>query len=285
MGHPRPPASRSRQSFGLAALPQRIHRDYLQRSRLHRYREFLIRALELGYRTMTLSAFARHVADESAGTGERILILRHDIDSDVSRAHRMWMIERELGAVGTYFFRLATWDLGLMREQAESGWEVGYHYEELATLVKRRGARTADEARALIVPARARLQAHLAELRAESGLALDVAASHGDFANRAVGVSNVELLADTEFRARAGVRLEAYDLDGHVDARTSDEARPGYWFPLDPLQAVERGERAVLVLLHPRAWGAAPIVNAVEDTRRAAAGTAFWVRRQARRSR
>jgi hypothetical protein len=37
-----------------------------------------------------------------------------------------------------------------MRQRAADGHEVGYHYEELATLVKQRGAATADEARALV---------------------------------------------------------------------------------------------------------------------------------------
>ena len=42
------------------------------------------------------------------------------------------------GGGGSYFFRRSTWDVGLMRELADAGREVGYHYEELATLVKAR---------------------------------------------------------------------------------------------------------------------------------------------------
>ena len=172
-----------------------------------------------------------------------------------------------------------------MRELADAGWEVGYHYEELATLVKARGAGTADEARALIAPAREHLRVALDELRADSGLALDVVASHGEFANRAVGVANVELTADRAYRASAGVRLEAYDVDPHVDARSSDEARTGYWWPRDPAETLQRGERAVLVLVHPRAWGGALRVNAREDLRRAIESGAYWLRRRARRGR
>jgi hypothetical protein len=171
----------------------------------------------------------------------------------------MWEIERELGIVGSYFFRRSTWDVRFMHELVAAGYEVGYHYEELATLVKERGAATADEARALLVPARARLASSLAELRSRSsGLPLDVLAAHGDFANRAVGVSSVELLADAAFRAEIGVRLEAYDVEGHVDARSSDNSILTYWSPRDPVEALRRGESAVELCCIPAPGGRHP---------------------------
>ena len=127
-----------------------------------------------------------------------------------------------------------------MRELAAAGCDVGYHYEELATLIRERGAASAAQARALIPEARERLRAALAELRAGSGLPLDLLASHGDFANRAVDVANVELLDDPGFRAELGVRLEAYDIAGDVDARATDAG--GAWWPEDPAAALARGE-------------------------------------------
>ena len=107
-------------------------------------------------------------------------------------------------------------------------------------------------------------------------------ASHGDFANRAVDVSNVELLDDRAFRAAAGVRLEAYDIAGHVDFRATDGAggRGAYW-PADPRRALERGARVVEVLVHPRAWGAAPLVNARLDLYRLVEGGRYALRRHA----
>ena len=266
-------------------IAQRVYCDYLRPERLDEFRRLIGRAVDLGYETLTLSAFARLVdAGEVAARG-RVLLLRHDVDTDVPRARRMWEIERELGAVGTYFFRRATWNLPFMRELAANGYEVGYHYEELATLVKQRGAATADEARALIIPARERLRTALAELRAHSAMQLDVLASHGDFANRLVDVSNTELLADRGFRAEIGVRLEAYDLEEHVDARASDNACPDAWEPLDPLRALERGIPVVELLVHPRAWGAAPAVNGRADLARMAEGCLYALRRARRRRR
>jgi hypothetical protein len=258
------------------SVATRIYRDYLQRERLDELRALMARAVELGYEPMTLSAFA-----ERDGAADRVLLLRHDVDSDVARARRIWEIERELGVVGSYFFRRSTWDVAFMHELSAGGCEVGYHYEELATLIKRRGARSPAEARALIEPARDALRASLAELRAHSRLALDVLASHGDFANRALDVANVELLKDAQFRAAIGVRLEAYDVEDRVDVRCFD-AGPDGWKPVDPARALARGAPVVELLLHPRAWGAAPVINARLDVERAVDGALYRMRRRRR---
>ena len=257
----------------------RLYGDYVQRERLDELEALLRTATERGYRTMTLSRFAERVASAPPDAGERILLLRHDIDTDLPRARRIWEMERALGVVGSYFFRRRTWDLGLMRELLAGGCEVGYHYEELATVVKERGAAEAAQARALIGVAQARLRETLSELRATSGLPLDVLAAHGDFANRACGVSNVELLADPAFREEIGVRLEAYDVETHVTARSSDGVPPDGWRPEDPADAILRGDRVVAILLHPRSWGGAPAANAREDLVRLREGCTYRLRR------
>jgi hypothetical protein len=262
----------------------RLYGDYVQRERLDDLEALLRTATGRGYRTMTLSAFAERVASGTPRADERILLLRHDIDTDVPRARRMWEVERAAGVVGSWFFRRRTWDPDLMRELLQAGCEVGYHYEELATVVKERGAAGEAQARALFGVARDRLRATLADLRASSGLPLDVLAAHGDFANRACGVSNVELLADPAFREQIGVRLEAYDVETHVSARSSDGAPGGGWSPEDPARAILRGEPVVGVLLHPRSWGGAPVANAREDLGRLREGFAYGLRRARRRS-
>jgi hypothetical protein len=265
-------------------IARRLHGDYLQRERLDEFHLFVRGALEHGYETLTLSAFADVAAAGPPQDDHRILLLRHDVDTDVGRARRMWEIERRLGVVGSYFFRRSTWDLGFMRELAAAGCDVGYHYEELATVVKERGAASAAEARALLGAARARLRTTITELRGSTGLALDVFAAHGDFANRAVGVSNVELLSDPGLRAEIGARLEAYDVEAHVSARSSDGVPPGGWEPEDPMHAIQRGERVVAVLLHPRSWGGAPAANARADLVRLREGCVYRLRRARRRT-
>jgi hypothetical protein len=267
------------------AIALRLHADYLQAERLDEFEALLRHALERGYKTMTLSTFAEIEALRAPDAAGRILLLRHDVDTDVARARRMSRIEQRLGVVGSYFFRRSTWDVGFMHDLAAAGFEVGYHYEELADVVKERGAATAKQARTLIGAARERLRENLARLRAASGMPLDVLAAHGDFANRVVGVSNVELLADAEFRTRIGVRLEAYDLEVHVSARSSDGIPPVPWVPEDPIHAIRRGEHVVEVLVHPRSWGGAPVANALADLVRLREACVYGLRVRRRRRR
>jgi hypothetical protein len=262
----------------------RVYGDYLQRERLNDLLAFLEAAVDHGYATMTLSAFADRVRTRCQQPGDRILLLRHDIDSNVPRARRMWEAERSLGMVGSYFFRRSTWDLDFMLELSSAGCDVGYHYEELATLIKRHGVATATETRELLGPSRARLRSTITALRADTGLPLDVLAAHGDFVNRAVGVSNREMLSDPCLRARIGVRLEAYDVETHVSARVADGVPPDGWRPHDPMDAIRRGDSVVAVLLHPRSWGRAPLDNARADLHRLGEGCAYRLRR-ARHSR
>jgi hypothetical protein len=268
---------------GAGTIARRLQGHYLQRERLDDFHALLRGALAHGYRTMPLSAFADLAAAGAPRADDRILLLRHDVDTDVRRARRMWEIERRLGVVGSYFFRRSTWDVAFMHELAAAGCDVGYHYEELATVVKERGAASASEARALLGAARDRLRTAVPELRERTGLALDVFAAHGDFANRAVGVSNAEMLDDRDLRSEIGVRLEAYDVEPHVTARSADGTQPAAWRPADPIHAIRRGEPVVALLLHPRSWGRAPLVNARADLQRAAQGCTYLVRRMRRR--
>jgi hypothetical protein len=55
----------------------------------------------------------------------------------------MWALERGFGVVGSRFFRRPTWDVPFMCELSEAGCDLGYRYEELATLIREHGAASA----------------------------------------------------------------------------------------------------------------------------------------------
>jgi hypothetical protein len=252
-------------SLGAArGIAGRLYGDYLLPSRLREYELLLSLALSAGYETLPLGEFA-----ERRATSERVLLLRHDIDSDLATARRMWEMEQRLGIRGTWFFRLSTWDDTLVAAIA-GGSEVGYHYEELATLAVRSGARSREAALALVEEARDLMRVNTAALRRRSGLPLTTFASHGDFANRHTGVRNTVLLDDAGLRAELDVRLEAYDqrLTSRLDARSSDCGYPRLWRPADPAEALRAGAGVIEILVHTRPWGAAPLTNARLDLAR-----------------
>jgi hypothetical protein len=244
-------------------------------SRLREYELLLALALTAGYETLPLGEFAARDA-----IPDRVLLLRHDIDSDLATAARMWRIEQRLGVRGTWFFRLSTWDDALIAEIASGGCEVGYHYEELATLALRHGARSREAALALLGEARDLLRVNTAAVRRRSGLPLTTFASHGDFANRRTGVANTVLLDDPGLRAELDVRAEAYDesVTSRFDARASDRGYPQLWVPADPAEALRAGAGVIEILVHTRPWGAARRANARLDLARLRDGALLLAR-------
>jgi hypothetical protein len=236
-------------------------------SRLDAYRRLLERFLEAGYTIVPVESIWELISSSQLDGSARYLVLRHDIDTDPATARRMWEIERALGCRGSYFFRLTTLDIPLMKAIAASGSTASYHYEEIATIAKRRRLRSRDEALAHLAEAQGEFVRNLARLRTQTGLPMTVVASHGDFANRHLGLPNWELLVDRDFRRRAGVELETYDeaVMGHVTSRHSDTLHPRYWIPASPELAIDRSEPVIYLLVHPRHWRAARLVNARDD--------------------
>ena len=263
--------------MNLASLRDRIYADFLMPSRLGAYRGLLELALCAGYRVVSIEAFWRLIRGDAVDPGGQYLVLRHDIDTDASTARAMWDIDRGFGIESSYYFRLSTTDVELMREIADGGGQASYHYEEIATIAKQLHLRRAADVSDHLPEAQALFRENLERLRAATGLPMRVVASHGDFVNRAVGVPNRAILDDPEFRRRAGIELEVYDeaLVRHVTSRYSDTPHPRYWASGDPVDGIARREAVIQVLVHPRHWRVHRLVNAADDIHRVAEGLAY----------
>ena len=265
----RPTARRDGLARTFGSIRSRLFADFAMPSRMAEFRGLLEAAQTAGYRVVSLDRVPE--PDPTSGSGRGLtLILRHDVDTDPVTARRMWQIEQPLGIRGSFFFRLSTVDPELMGEIEADGGQVGYHYEELATVAKRRRVRDRATLIGLVPEARNEFRENLERLRRRTGLDLAVAAAHGDFVNRRLGVSNQIILADLAFRESVGIALEAYDerLLGAASTRHADTLHPTYWTPEDPLRAIARGEPVVSVLVHPRHWHVARRVNASDDVGR-----------------
>lgn len=66
---------------------------------------------------------------------ERFVILRHDVDLLPYHSLASAKIEKEIGVPAVYYFRAVpeSWDETVIKQIAEMGHEVGYHYESLTT--------------------------------------------------------------------------------------------------------------------------------------------------------
>jgi hypothetical protein len=168
----------------------------------------------------------------------------------------------------------------LMKEIHDSGFEVGYHYEELATVAKEHGLTRPEQTVAVMREIRERFKNNLQQFRERTGLPIDTVASHGDFANRKLGIENTELLQDEAIRKEAQIECEAYDsaLRDHVDTLHSDVEHPGDWAPEDPRVAIDRCEHVIHVLTHPRNWHADWTRNLADEFNRAHEGLLYFFR-------
>lgn len=230
-------------------LLNRLYADYLMPSRLAHYEALLQGASEAGYRQMSVRDFLR------PSPPVRALVHRHDIDSDLRTAAKMFAIEARQGVTASYYFRLSTLDFGLMREIEACGSEASYHYEEVADFAKRHHIKDADVLRSRFPAIRAQFRQNLERIERALGRKLVTVASHGDFANRRLKVINHELLGDQAFRARCGIDCETYDeaLLRQFDLYISDRPHPVYFHPMDPGAALGRYRR-ICLLTHPVQW-------------------------------
>ena len=96
---------------------------------LSKYRELLSGFKACGYEMVTFADYLK------GNSGNRFVILRHDVDLKPQNSLRTARMEAEMGARGSYYFRAVpeSWDEETIKEIARMGHEVGYHYESLTT--------------------------------------------------------------------------------------------------------------------------------------------------------
>jgi hypothetical protein len=262
----------------LTLLRSRIWQNYLMPSRLGELADWFRLSLARGYKFYSIAHYWRLTEAGRKAPPPKSIVLRHDIDVDLAAASAMYSLEKELSIASSYYFRLGTLDLPLMRAIADAGGEASYHYEELATEVKARCLRSVAQIHARLPMMRQRFRENLQRVRAMTGLPMTTVAAHGDWANRALGLPNTELLKCPELRAGLDVQVEAYDpeLMKFVTARYADAACPTWWVgkriapsgqgrleffdnaPGTPADAVRAGLPVIYVLLHPEQWRRGP---------------------------
>ncbi|MBB6453299.1 hypothetical protein HNQ94_001747 [Salirhabdus euzebyi] len=245
-------------------LLYRMHSDFFLPNRLGEYKKILQFAIDNGYEMHSISSFWKEI-NTGLNPKKRYFINRHDIDSDIKRARKIVEIEREIGIISSFYFRLSTLDFELMKEIEKSGGEASYHFEEIATYAKEKNIQSRDllYEEEHMDRIRQDFKTHLHYLREVTGLPMRTVASHGDFANRKLNIINHELLSE-DVRKELGIDLEVYDdtFMQYVTSRHADRFYPEFYYPSSPMEAIKNGEKVIYFLSHPRQWGAAPLENA-----------------------
>lgn len=261
----------------LKSVIHRIHRNFLMRSRLPYYETLLQSLKDRGYQFLTIPDLA--AGAKSGHLPDLSCVIRTDVDTDTATAAAMFEIERKLEVRASYYFRLSTIDTDLMRRIFASGSEVGYHYEELATVCKRSGLKDKADVDAYLPAIRDEFAADLEYFAACLGRMPVTICSHGDWMNRRIGIPN-HYIIDAPLRRRYALIAEAYDewLNAPVAARFSDVSATRQWNRGAPEEAIARRARCIYILLHPRQWRANPLENLRLDVERAGEYALFRAR-------
>ena len=223
-------------------------------SRWNEYRALLVRAQAEGYAIVPLEDWL-----DNDRRGERVLVLRHDVDQCPRSAMRMLGIERRLSIASTWYFRWRTARPRVVNAVLAAGGQVGLHYETLtrAVLAARHEGAELDPAVALD-GARRQLRRELIAFSVLFGPARS-ACAHGD--TRVPDVNNAELLR--------GVDLDGFglDYDANASMRSHDlavwltdrsKADGGWRDGLDGLEIIASHASPVLLLTHPNNWVSGP---------------------------
>lgn len=273
----------------------RIWQNYLMPSRFEELSNWFRLSLERGYKFCSVANYWQLTDAGHTAPPPQTIVLRHDVDVDLAAARAMFSIENTLSITSSYYFRLSTIDCPLMQAIADSGGEASYHYEELATEVKACCLRSVKQVRAELTVARQHFRENLQRVRALTGLPMSTVAAHGDWANRALGLANTEILKCHDLRRDLGVQVEGYDNDllKFATVRYADAACPTWWVgkyvvqsqpgqlefrngaPRTPVEAVLEGLPVIFVLLHPEQWRRGPRWHLKEQVKRVREALAY----------
>lgn len=90
------------------------------------YKELFETLVDSGYHFQTFRDYMKKPE-------EKTILLRHDVDDRKHHSLKFAKVQYEKGVESTYYFRMIpqSFDAGVVREIADMGHEIGYHYEDM----------------------------------------------------------------------------------------------------------------------------------------------------------
>jgi len=260
----------------IGALVNRVVSDYFIRNRIAQYEQLLRIAIEEGYAVMTHRDYVAAIRSGNK-LPSRVLLVRHDIDTDPDFCYQWLQTEKKLGVHTSYFFRLSTARSEVMKAVIDSGSECGYHFEELASFAKDYRIRKAEDVILHIEAIRERFKLNLHQMCERIGEPIVSVVSHGDFVNRQIKLSNHAII-DANFLNDCMLEYEGYDpaITGTYSANISDHVYPTFYRgKLSPVEALRKHLPVIHLLVHPRHWRSSWYWNTRENVLRFVEGWMF----------
>ena len=232
----------------------RIKSDFFRKSKIQEYKTLLEFAANKGYVFLTLVDCYKSMLD--GNLPKKYIVIRHDIDSHVLIAKKMYQIEKSLDIKSSYYFRIETLDVDFIQTLTDNGNEVSYHNEELADYFKSQGLNKvyelSDELRLIL---QSNFKNNINLLRKKYGMKILSTVAHGDFVNRYVALFNNDFL-DNHFLNECEILVEGYNkqLISNFDAFISDSHLSNlFQNDENPFVRLTNNEN-LYILIHPNSW-------------------------------
>ena len=256
----------------LTTIKNRIYSDYLMPSRLGEYEKIIKQLCNDGYEHVTFREYKK-LLKIGLETNKKYFINRHDIDTDVATAKEFFKIEKKYNIKASYYFRLSTLDFDFMKEIEAYGSEASYHFEEIAQYAKDNHLKTKDAVITHMTQIKEQFILNFQMIEDNLGFKLHTVCSHGDFVNRKLKIVNNEITKDEKLRNELGIQCETYDKEimNSFDIYVSDKPYPYFYSP-KPLVEFIGNQNIICMLSHPRQWRTAPIINTIDNLKRAYEG-------------
>lgn len=112
------------------------------------YHKLLKSLLNAGFSFQTYAGFIESTQQK------KLVILRHDVDKLPHHSLRFAQIQHSMGITGSYYFRAVpeSWNKAVIKEISRLGHEVGYHYENMDTVLNQKIAVNDQDTKRLSAP-------------------------------------------------------------------------------------------------------------------------------------
>ncbi|MBN9294949.1 MAG: hypothetical protein J0G96_13310 [Flavobacteriia bacterium] len=251
------------------SLCNRIKSDFFLPDRIREYESILQYAIENDYEILSHSEYFSLVENNQL-SGKKILIIRQDIDSDPKYVYKWLALQKKYGVHSSMYFRLCTYDKQAMLAVQASGSDCGYHYEEIADYAKGKKLLSKEAVIGRFSDIIEKFKLNLRKIESDLEFKILYIASHGDFANRKLGLPN-HTFVTPELLAECGLKFEAYQSQ-FVDTYSiniSDCGYPKFYKGrMTPKEAIQSQVPVIHFLMHPKHWRSSWYWNIYENFKR-----------------
>ena len=232
-----------------------VLKTILLNNRLKAFERYVKQAIEAGYCVCSMENFYKDF--KNAIIDKKHFVLRHDVDDLIPATRKMFELEKALGVHSTYYFRWNTIDKKLIDDMLSAGFDVGLHYETVATYIREH--KITDKKELPVAEMQEILKDEIKRFKIEYNHNMTSCCSHGAKENVDLDISGNILMEDVDYRGFE-IEFEAYDKDMYAKCDIyhvmdgNIRYNFGFSYKSNPLEGIAENHKNIVFLAHPVHW-------------------------------